>query len=234
MMSWVTNPASGGGRAQCAGSCPDPRPGPRRRKHAFDLAVAVACLVILLPLLLAVGAVVRITTPGPALFRQRRIGLHGCPFVMYKFRTMYYGCPDEPHRQYVRQLLTGDAAAAAAPGGLYKLDADIRVTRIGRLLRRTSIDELPQLLNVVRGDMSLVGPRPALPWEAEMFEAGHRERFLVLPGITGLWQVSGRNRLTMKQSLDLDAEYVRRQDFLLDLAILLKTVPVVLSTRGAG
>lgn len=191
------------------------------------------CLVALLPLLAAAGVVVRLTTPGPVLFRQTRLGLQGRPFVLYKFRTMYDGCPDEPHRRYVRQLLSGDPAPAG-DSGLYKLDGDSRVTQVGRLLRLTSIDELPQLINVIRGDMSLVGPRPALPWEAEMFADGHRQRFRVPPGITGLWQVSGRNRLTMKQALDLDVEYVRRQSFAFDLAILLKTVPVVLSSQGAG
>jgi lipopolysaccharide/colanic/teichoic acid biosynthesis glycosyltransferase len=205
----------------------------RAGKRAFDLAAAVTLLAVLLPLLVAIGVLVRMTTPGRALFRQRRLGLHARPFVLYKFRTMYDGCPDEPHRAYVRQLLTTDAPPAGATG-LYKLGADPRVTRVGRLLRRTSIDELPQLLNVIRGDMSLVGPRPALPWESEMFGAYHRQRFLVLPGVTGLWQVSGRNQLTMRQSLDLDVEYVRRQRFALDLAILLRTLPVVLSTRGAG
>ena len=206
------------------------RPG----KRAFDLVVATVCLVVLLPLLVAVGVVVRMTTPGRALFRQVRLGLDGRPFVMYKFRTMHDGCPDEAHRQYVRELLTGEAPSAAGTAGLYKLGADPRVTRVGRLLRRTSIDELPQLLNVIRGDMSLVGPRPSLPWEAEMFGAAHRQRFLVPPGMTGLWQVSGRNTLSMREALDLDVEYVRKQCFLLDLVILVKTVPAVFSTIGAG
>jgi lipopolysaccharide/colanic/teichoic acid biosynthesis glycosyltransferase len=147
---------------------------------------------------------------------------------------MYDGCPDDAHRQYVRELLTSDAPSAAGTTGLYKLDADPRVTRVGRVLRRTSIDELPQLLNVIRGEMSLVGPRPALPWEAEMFDIAHRQRFLTPPGMTGLWQVSGRSTLTMRQALDLDVEYVQKQHFLLDLIILLKTVPVVFSTIGAG
>ena len=201
-------------------------------KRAFDLVAGVICLLVLLPLLAVAALAVRLTTPGPVLFRQTRLGLGGRPFVLYKFRTMYDGSPDELHRSYVRQLLTGDPVPGGA-SGLYKLDADPRITKAGQLLRRTSIDELPQLLNALRGDMSLVGPRPALPWEAELFSDGHRQRFLVPPGITGLWQVSGRNRLTMKQALDLDVEYVRRQSFALDLAILLKTVPAVLFTLGA-
>jgi len=116
---------------------------------------------------------------------------------------------------------------------LYKLESDPRITRVGRLLRRTSIDELPQLVNVLRGEMSLVGPRPALDWEAELMGAAHARRFQVRPGLTGLWQVSGRSSLTMRQGLDLDVAYVRRQSFALDLLILMRTVPTVLSTRGA-
>ena len=203
----------------------------RWSKRALDLVVSIICLVVLLPLLVAAAVVVQLTTEGPVLFRQRRLGLDGRPFVLYKFRTMYHGCGDEPHRRYVRQLLTSDTVTSS-PGGLYKLDADDRITRVGSLLRRTSIDELPQLLNVIRGEMSLVGPRPALPWEAEMFGDGHSGRFLVPPGMTGLWQVSGRNRLTMRQALDLDLEYVRRQSFILDLVILVKTVPAVFSALG--
>jgi len=214
------------------GSPSRPRSAGRWSKRALDLIVSLTCLALMWPLLVAVAIIIQFTTEGPALFRQRRLGLDGRPFVLYKFRTMYHGCGDGPHRRYVRELLTSDTMTSAV-GGLYKLDADDRITRVGRVLRRTSIDELPQLLNVVRGEMSLVGPRPALPWEAEMFSDGHRGRFLVPPGMTGLWQVSGRNRLTMRQALDLDLEYVRRQSFVLDLAILIKTVPAVFSALGA-
>jgi lipopolysaccharide/colanic/teichoic acid biosynthesis glycosyltransferase len=207
----------------------------RRRagKRLFDLVVASVCLLLLSPLLLAVALAVRLTTPGPALFRQTRLGRHGRPFVLYKFRTMNAGCPDDIHREYVRKLLVEDRPPAGGSHGLYKLETDPRVTRLGLLLRRTSIDELPQLLNVVRGEMSLVGPRPALPWEAELFRAADHRRFLVMPGLTGLWQVSGRNRLTMREGLLLDLEYVQKQSFALDLMILLKTVPAVLSSDGA-
>jgi lipopolysaccharide/colanic/teichoic acid biosynthesis glycosyltransferase len=152
---------------------------------------------------------------------------------MYKFRTMRAGSSDAVHREYVRRLLTDERPPVGGAKGLYKLEADHRVTRVGRILRRTSIDELPQLWNVVRGDMSLVGPRPALPYEAELFNATHRERFLVPPGLTGLWQVSGRSKLPMRAGLDLDVEYVRRQSFRLDLLILLRTVPAVLAAVGA-
>jgi lipopolysaccharide/colanic/teichoic acid biosynthesis glycosyltransferase len=207
----------------------------RRRagKRLFDLIVASLCLLALAPLLLVVVLVVRLTSPGPALFRQARLGRHGRPFVLYKFRTMYSDCPDEIHREYVRKLLVEDRPPAGGRRGLYKLEGDPRVTRMGRMLRRTSIDELPQLFNVIRGDMSLVGPRPALAYEAEMFGPENARRFLVPPGLTGLWQVSGRNSLTMREGLTLDLEYVDRQSFALDLKILLRTVPAVFTTSGA-
>ena len=153
--------------------------------------------------------------------------------MLYKFRTMHDGCGDEVHRRYVRSLLTEDNPSVGGPRGLYKLEGDARITPLGRVLRQLSIDEIPQLLNVIKGDMSLVGPRPALGWEAELFRPPYDERFLVLPGMTGLWQVSGRNRLTFRQGLELDVEYVRRCGFALDLVILLKTIPVVLFPRGA-
>ncbi len=202
-------------------------------KRVFDLGVGGICLVLLSPVLLAIAAMVRLTTPGPALFRQVRLGRGRRPFVVYKFRTMYDGSPSDIHQEYVRKLLTDDQPPVGGPGGLYKLEDDARITPIGRLLRRTSLDELPQLFNVIRGEMSLVGPRPALAWEAELMAPAHAHRFLALPGLTGLWQVSGRSRLTMRQALDLDVEYVRRQSLLFDLGILLKTIPVVFSTHGA-
>lgn len=205
----------------------------RLAKRLLDLAVATACMALLSPLLGIVAVLIRLTTPGPALFRQIRLGKDSSPFLLYKFRTMYADSPDDLHREYVRKLLTQEEPPDGGRIGVYKLEHDDRITPIGRLIRRTSIDELPQLLNVIRGDMSLVGPRPALPWEAEMLDTGHFARFSVPPGLTGLWQVSGRNTLTMKQGLELDVEYVRRQGLALDLWILLKTIPVVLSTHGA-
>jgi lipopolysaccharide/colanic/teichoic acid biosynthesis glycosyltransferase len=205
----------------------------RLAKRLLDLAVATTCLALLAPLLVLVAGLVRLTTPGPALFRQTRLGKDRRPFVLYKFRTMYTGSSDEIHREYVRKLLTQDQPPDGGSHGVFKLERDERITPLGRLIRRTSLDELPQLLNVLRGDMSLVGPRPALSWEAEMFDVVYSGRFVVPPGLTGLWQVSGRNMLTMKQGLELDLEYVRRQSLVLDLWILVKTLPVVISTHGA-
>jgi lipopolysaccharide/colanic/teichoic acid biosynthesis glycosyltransferase len=205
----------------------------RLTKRLLDLAVATACLALVSPLLVIVAGLIWLTTPGPALFRQTRLGKDGSPFVLFKFRTMYADSRDDVHREFVRKLLTEDEPPDGGRSGVYKLEHDERITPIGRLIRRTSIDELPQLFNVIRGEMSLVGPRPALPWEAEMLDVIHFARFSVPPGLTGLWQVSGRNTLTMKQGLELDVEYVRRQRLALDLWILLKTIPVVLSTHGA-
>lgn len=208
-------------------------PSNRVDKRLFDLVVGSVCLVLVSPVLVIVAALVRATSPGPALFRQARVGRGRSPFVLYKFRTMYDGSPNDIHRDYVSRLLTDDHPATGGRNGLYKLEDDPRITPLGRLLRRTSIDELPQLLNVIRGEMSLVGPRPVLPWEAELIDATHSKRFLATPGITGLWQVSGRNRLTMRQGFDLDLEYLHRQSFLFDLLIVLRTVPVVLFANGA-
>lgn len=196
-------------------------------KRTLDLLVSVPALIVLAPLMLLLGVLVRATSPGPAIFRQQRIGRHGNEFTMLKFRSMEVGTPDDIHRAYVSHLLT--APAAVASDGLYKLADDPRVTGFGRFLRRTSLDELPQLLNVVRGDMSLVGPRPVLAWEAEMFSPHERARFALPPGITGLWQVSGRATLTMRDALALDVDYVRRQRLVLDVWILIRTIPALLA-----
>jgi lipopolysaccharide/colanic/teichoic acid biosynthesis glycosyltransferase len=197
-------------------------------KRSIDVVLAALALVILIPLMTLVALLVRLTSPGPVLFRQTRLGRDGQLFAMFKFRTMRNGCSDQLHRDYVRQLLSEDTPQTGTRTPLYKLGDDPRFSPIGRFLRRTSIDELPQLLNVLRGEMSLVGPRPVLPWEAELLGDSYADRFGVLPGITGLWQTSGRSTLTMRQALDLDLEYVARCGMSLDLRILMKTILVVL------
>jgi lipopolysaccharide/colanic/teichoic acid biosynthesis glycosyltransferase len=202
-------------------------------KRGLDLLLAGTGLIVLTPLLAAIWLAVRLSSPGPAVFRQERLGLHQRPFTMYKFRSMTVGNSDAVHRAYVSRMLTADGAQSERVNGLYKLDGDPRVTRLGAWLRRTSLDELPQLVNVVRGEMSLVGPRPVLAWEAELFRPEAMARFDTRPGLTGLWQVSGRNRLTMPQALALDVEYVRRQSLWLDLTILARTLPAQLR-RGAA
>jgi lipopolysaccharide/colanic/teichoic acid biosynthesis glycosyltransferase len=194
-------------------------------KRLIDVTVSLVALVCLSPLFLLVAVLVRCSGPGRALFRQTRIGVDQEPFVMYKFRTMHVGSDARLHEDYVLRLLSGDAVPE---DGLYKLPNDPRVTRIGPFLRRSSIDELPQLFNVLRGDMSLVGPRPCLPYELERLPPWATSRFDVRPGVTGLWQVSGRNRLTMVEGLRLDLEYVARRNLWMDLVILVRTVRAVL------
>jgi lipopolysaccharide/colanic/teichoic acid biosynthesis glycosyltransferase len=202
-------------------------------KRALDVVGAGLGILLLAPLLAAIWLAVRCTSPGPAVFRQERLGLHRKPFTMLKFRSMTTGNSDAIHREYVSKMLTSDGAASEKVNGLYKLDGDPRVTRLGAWLRRTSLDELPQLFNILTGQMSLVGPRPVLAWEAELFKPEALARFDARPGLTGLWQVSGRNLLTMPQALALDVEYVRRQSLWLDLSIIARTLPAQLR-RGAA
>lgn len=204
-----------------------PKLGQEAAKRVMDISLSLVMIIILAPLLLFLWGLVRSTSAGPAFFRQERVGRDRSPFTMLKLRTMYVDNDDRMHRNYVTHLLSADQPAAAGQDGLFKLDPDPRVTRLGAWLRRTSLDELPQLFNVLHGEMSLVGPRPALPWEAQLFEHRYQRRFLVKPGITGLWQVSGRSRLSMRQALELDIEYVARNSFRLDLSIILRTVPAI-------
>jgi lipopolysaccharide/colanic/teichoic acid biosynthesis glycosyltransferase len=204
-----------------------PRLGQDTVKRVLDIGLSSVLLVIAIPVLLLLWCMVRSTSVGPALFRQERIGRDMRPFVMLKLRTMYVGNDDRAHRDYVTSMLSGEGETPARSGALFKLVGDPRVTRVGAWLRRTSLDELPQLINVLRGDMSLVGPRPMLPWEADLLTAPYRPRFIVKPGITGLWQVSGRSRLSMRTALDLDVEYARRRSVVLDLSILARTVPAL-------
>jgi lipopolysaccharide/colanic/teichoic acid biosynthesis glycosyltransferase len=202
-------------------------------KRSLDLVLASIGLLVLSPLLVVIWLAVRLSSPGPAVFSQERLGRDEQPFIMFKFRSMRTGNSDAIHRDYVSRMLTGEGAPVEATNGLFKLDADPRITPLGAWLRKTSLDELPQLVNVVRGDMSLVGPRPVLAWEAELFSDEARARFRTRPGLTGLWQVSGRNKLTMPQALALDVEYVRRQSLWLDLTIIARTVPAQMR-RGAA
>jgi len=196
-------------------------------KRALDLAICVIGLIVIGPLLLLLCCAVRWTSQGPALFRQERLGRNRQPFTMLKLRTMYTGNDDKVHRDYVTRLLRDDQPPSGGRSGIFKLHDDPRVTRLGKWLRRTSLDELPQLLNVLRGEMSLVGPRPVLSWEAEMFRGQYQQRFEVKPGITGLWQVHGRSRLSMREGLELDVEYARRLGLALDMSILIRTLPAL-------
>jgi lipopolysaccharide/colanic/teichoic acid biosynthesis glycosyltransferase len=205
-----------------------PRLGDEAVKRALDVTLASALFVVVGPVLLLLWCLVRLTSAGPAFFRQERVGRNMRPFTMLKLRSMYVGNDDRAHRAYVTGMLSAEKEDASARNGrLFKLVGDQRVTPVGAWLRRTSLDELPQLINVLRGEMSLVGPRPMLPWEADLLAESYRPRFTVKPGMTGLWQVSGRSRLSMHRALELDVEYARRPSTLADLGILLRTVPAL-------
>jgi lipopolysaccharide/colanic/teichoic acid biosynthesis glycosyltransferase len=202
--------------------------------RSFDLVVALLLLVFLAPLLLLIVAAVRLDSSGPAIYRQRRVGLRGRDFLVNKFRSMRADANPERHRAYVEQLIQQGDETECSRGGLYKLVVDDRITRVGRVLRKWSLDELPQLWNVVRGDMSLVGPRPVIPYEVECYPDWYHGRFTVKPGLTGLWQVSGRNEHTYEEMVRLDIEYANSATLHGDIAILLRTVWVVLLRRGAA
>lgn len=201
-------------------------------KRCIDAVAAIALFAMLSPVLAAAAVAVAISTRGPVIFRQTRVGLGGERFTLYKFRTMHANSDDRGHRAYVEQLILGDAPDDGA--GVYKLTADPRVTRVGRVLRRYSIDELPQLWNVVRGEMSLVGPRPATPHEVALYDPRALARLAVRPGLTGLWQVGGRCRLTFDEMIDLDIAYVRDAGLVLDLRTLAATPAAVAAATGAA
>ncbi len=198
--------------------------------RALDLTVAVVALIVLAVPMMIIGLVIRLTSKGPALFQQQRIGYRGQTFTMYKFRTMHTGVGDEMLRELIAAELRGEDTRV---DGSCKLDGDSRVTPIGAFLRKTSLDELPQLLNVLLADMSLVGPRPCLEWEAQMFPSEFQPRFSVRPGITGLWQVNGRSTVSTLEMLHLDLAYVRTRNLVGDLSILLRTVPSMLRDHSA-
>jgi lipopolysaccharide/colanic/teichoic acid biosynthesis glycosyltransferase len=200
-------------------------------KRVFDLAVAIPALILCAPVFAIVALLVKMSGRGPVFFRQVRIGLRDQPFTMLKFRTMIVNDDDSALREAVRLELAGERSAG--DDGSFKLDRDPRITCVGRWLRATSIDELPQLINVLRGDMSIVGPRPALAWERDLFPDEYRRRTEVPPGITGLWQVSGRSHLTTPDMLRLDLEYVDNSSLALDFRILVETIPTLVRGDGA-
>ena len=203
--------------------------------RALDVVGALLLLIVLAPVMLLIALVIRLDSPGWAVFRQRRLGRDQEPFTVNKFRTMHAGAGHETHRAFVLKLIRGDDAGEETGGSaVLKLARDARITRVGRFLRKSSLDELPQLWNVLRGDMSLVGPRPPIPYEVEHYPAHWFARFAVKPGLTGLWQVSGRSQLTHEEMIHLDVEYVRNRSLWLNIKILLRTVPAVLLGRGAA
>ncbi|MBD3237788.1 MAG: exopolysaccharide biosynthesis polyprenyl glycosylphosphotransferase [Candidatus Eisenbacteria bacterium] len=206
-----------------------------RLKRAFDLIAALCATLLLSPLMLAITVAVKLSSPGPVFHAQQRVGRDGRRFYMYKFRSMVASNDDARHRRYVASLVRdGDAAGVDECGRpVYKILDDPRITAVGRLLRRMSLDELPQLFNVIRGEMSLVGPRPPLPFEYELYEPWQRVRLDATPGMTGLWQVSGRSYLSFEEMVLLDLFYAANWSFLLDLKLIWRTIPEVFCARGA-
>jgi lipopolysaccharide/colanic/teichoic acid biosynthesis glycosyltransferase len=200
-------------------------------KRVLDVALGSAALVVAAPVLAVGMAAVKLETRGPALFKQVRPGLHGRSFTMLKLRTMSIGNDDREHREYVATLIEG---GGATHDGIFKLTGDRRITRVGRWLRRYSVDELPQLINVIRGDMSLVGPRPPVAAEVDLYDVPHWMRLRVKPGMTGAWQVAGRCELSYDEMVRLDVEYWRAWSIRAELRILVRTLPAVLSGRGAA
>lgn len=204
-------------------------------RRCFDFAFALTLILLLSPILIGVTLAVRLDSRGPAFFRQRRVGYMEKEFTLFKFRSMRVDADPRGHQEYVTALIKGKSANC--DGGrenLYKLAVDNRITPVGRWIRHWSLDELPQLFNVVKGDMTLVGPRPAIPYEVSEYPNWYRERFSVKPGLTGYWQVSGRNERTYEEMVRLDIEYAERRSLGLDLLILLKTPWVVLSRKGVA
>ncbi len=206
-------------------------------KRSMDIAGSFAALVLCSPLLVLISVAIKLTSKGPILFRQERVGRYGSRFTFLKFRSMECGSDARIHREYVKQYIAGEAEAARASqtqNAVYKIQSDPRITRVGKFLRRSSLDELPQFINVLRGDMSLVGPRPPIPYELEGYQTWHRRRVLESkPGITGLWQVSGRSRVKFDDMVRMDLRYAKTWSLWLDVKILLQTPAAVLFGVGA-
>ncbi|UFX42788.1 sugar transferase [Bradyrhizobium sp. 41S5] len=201
-------------------------------KRVLDIAVSVTAILLLAPFLVAVWVAIRLDSPGPAIFCQRRVGRDEKPFNCFKFRTLRHKADENVHRDAIRRVWAKEVLSND-PDAPYKLTDDPRVTRVGRVLRRTSVDELPQLFNVLRGEMSIVGPRPAIPYELEYFRDWHHQRHIVKPGITGLCQVRGRGRLGPDAMLEMDVEYAMNWTLWTDLKLIALTVPAVLRGHGA-
>jgi lipopolysaccharide/colanic/teichoic acid biosynthesis glycosyltransferase len=215
-----------------------PPMGYERVKRVLDIIAAVCLLILLSPLLLLIACAIKLYSPGPTLFVQERIGYDRRTgrirrFKLYKFRSMHVNADSGVHLQYMRHLIL-NKEAPAGPHTTNKMVGDRRITGVGRILRRSSLDELPQLYNVLRGEMSLVGPRPALPYEVECYADWHKRRLYTKPGLTGLWQIAGRNQVSFDEGVRMDIDYIEHMSLPLDLKILLLTPWAAISGKGAG
>jgi lipopolysaccharide/colanic/teichoic acid biosynthesis glycosyltransferase len=204
-------------------------------KRIVDIVSSLFVIVFGLPFYLLIAVLIKLTSEGPILFVQDRVGKDEKPFKFYKFRTMSVGNNDNDHRDFAKNFINGDSKGHLDKGNgkkVYKITSDPRVTSIGKFLRRTSLDELPQFINVFKGEMTLVGPRPPLGYELSCYKDWHRKRLTVKPGLTGLWQVSGRSTVPFDEMVRLDIKYIENWSFLLDLKIILRTIPVMLFGLG--
>lgn len=206
-------------------------------KRGVDIVGSIIGILVFMPIMLITALAIKVTSPGPIIFSQIRLGKQGIPFTFYKFRSMYVDMDNQIHREYVQDFIQGHHAKinqGDREEPLYKIKSDPRITGVGKFIRKTSIDELPQFFNVLKGDMSLIGPRPPLSYEVEKYQAWHLRRILeIKPGITGLWQVEGRSKTEWDDSVRLDIRYIQNWSLLFDLKILFRTVKEVLSCRGA-
>jgi lipopolysaccharide/colanic/teichoic acid biosynthesis glycosyltransferase len=201
-------------------------------KRLIDIVLSLVALVALLPLLAVVALLVRLDSPGPALFRQRRIGKDGRRFTVLKFRTMHHNADDRPHREAIERAANGQRTALANGKHVFKPADDPRVTRLGRFLRASGLDELPQLINVLRGEMSLVGPRPAIEYELAYYQDWHHRRFAVRPGLTGPWQVRRSEAENLSDMLRMDVEYCATCSLWGDVKLMAMTIPAIIRERG--
>ena len=208
----------------------------RFEKRIFDVLIAGIILVGISPVLLLLAILIKLDSPGPVIYRQKRIGENGKPFVMYKFRSMRADTDPSIHQAYVTRLIKENLDPAQLENGnsSLKMEDDPRITQLGRFIRKTSLDELPQFFNVVHGEMSLVGPRPSLPYELEQYQDWHKRRLEALPGITGFWQVHARNQVSFDEMVRMDLEYIQHQSLWRDVLIILQTPWVAITGRGAG
>jgi len=200
-------------------------------KNVLDIVIAVVILVVFSPVLITVALAVKLDSPGPAIFKQKRIGKDGKLFTVCKFRSMHVNADDRPHREALRKLVEGEPAATVNGQGFFKPLDDPRVTRLGKFLRATGLDELPQVINLLRREMSVVGPRPAIPYELELYKDWHHRRLAVRPGVTGLWQVRRHDTRNFDDVMTLDLEYIDSFSIWLDLKIILLTFPMILFRR---
>lgn len=203
-------------------------------KRGVDIVFTIILLFVLSPLLILIAVAIKLHSPGPILYRQQRIGKNGVPFTMLKFRSMRTGCDTQIHRQHMQRLIRENLRPEDLGAASLKLAADARITGVGKILRQIGLDELPQLFNVLRGEMSLVGPRPPLPYEYELYDEWHKQRLAVLPGITGLWQTTARNQVSFDEMVHMDLAYIRSMNVWLDLKIMLVTPWVMVCGKGGG